>query len=336
MLSDVMEHFGLSKSLRQVDDFETEHHRQLLKDLKVAIHEGGIMALTGIVGRGKTVFLGRIQEQLRQEGQIEVAESLTFDVPRVNLDTLKLALYYDLATDKDGDLPSKTEKSERALMKVMRRCQKPIVLFVDDGHDVHGQTLRGLKQLIEKTSRRGARLTIVLAGHPRLKNDLRRPSQEETGARATVFEFEGIQGHQRRYITWLLEQCAPDVAPSDILTPDALELLAERLITPLQIQHYLTRILEQAHRFGEKPVTPTIVQATLAPDMHELEPTLTRYGYNAKALSELLHIRQAEVRSFLHGQLPPGRAEALHNQLLAAGIPLGDHLASGSNDLATG
>jgi type II secretory pathway predicted ATPase ExeA len=112
------------------------------------------------VGSGKTVFLGRIQDQLRQEGQIEVAESLTFDVPRVNLDTLKLALYDDLATDKDGDLPSKTDKSERAFMNVMRRCQKPIVLFVDDGHDVHGQTLRGLKPLIEKTSRRGARLTI--------------------------------------------------------------------------------------------------------------------------------------------------------------------------------
>ena len=95
-------------------------------------------------------------------------------------------------------------------------------------------------------------------------------------------------------------------------------------------------MLEQAHRFGEKPVTPTIVHATLAPDMHALEPTLTRYGYNAKALSELLHIRQADVRAFLHGQLPPGRAEELHNQLLAAGIPLGDHLSSGSSDLATG
>jgi type II secretory pathway predicted ATPase ExeA len=65
---------------------------------------------------------------------------------------------------------------------------------------VHGQTLRGLKQLIEKTGRRGARLTLVLAGHPRLKNDLRRPSREETGARTTVFEFEGIQGQQRRYM----------------------------------------------------------------------------------------------------------------------------------------
>lgn len=328
MLSGVMEHFGLSKSFAQAEGFETDHHRQLLKDLKIAIYEGGIIALTGIVGSGKTVLLVRLQDQLRDEGQLAVSDSLTFRVERVNLDTLKLALYYDLATEKDGDLPSKTEKSERALIRVMHRCQKPIVLFVDDGHDLHAQTLRGLKQMIEKTARRRVRLTIVLAGHPRLKNDLRRPSQEETGARATVFDFEGIQGHQRRFITWLLEQGAPDVAPSDILAPDALDLLAERLITPLQIQHYLPRMLEQAYRFGEKPVTTTIVNMTLAPDMHALEPTLTRHGYNVKALSELLHIRQREVRLFLYGQLPPGRTEELHNQLLAAGIPLGDDLSS--------
>ena len=334
MLSDVMEHFGLTKSVRHVDFFATDHHRQLLKDLKAAIHQGGIVAVTGVVGSGKTVLLGQIQDQLKHEGQIEVAESLVFDVPRVNLSTLKLALYYDLATEKDGDLPTKAEKSERALMTVMRRCQKPIVLFVDDGHDLHAQTLRGLKQFIEKTSRRGSRLTVVLAGQPRLKHDLRRPAREEIGARTTVFELEGIQGHQRRYITWLLEQCAPEVDPMEILTPEALELLAERLITPLQIQHYLTRVLEQAYRFGEKPVTPSIVQATLALDLHDLEPTLTRYGYNVKALSELLNIRQAEVRPFLHGQLPPGRTEELHNQLLAVGIPLSDTVAE--NHVALG
>jgi type II secretory pathway predicted ATPase ExeA len=145
MLSDVMEHFGLRKSLHQVDCFATEHHRQLLTDLQAAIHEGGIVALTGVVGSGKTLLLWRIQDHLRHEGQIEVAESLVCDVPRVTLSTLKLALYYDLATDKDGDLPGKPEKRERALMQVMRRCQKPIALFIDDGHDWHAQTLRSLK-----------------------------------------------------------------------------------------------------------------------------------------------------------------------------------------------
>jgi hypothetical protein len=86
--------------------------------------------------------------------------------------------------------------------------------------------------------------------------------------------------------------------------------------------------LEQAYRFGEKPVTPAIVTMTLAPDMHGLEPTLTRYGYTVHGLAELLNIRPAEVRAFLHGQLPPGRTEELHRQLLAAGIPLSDRLAS--------
>lgn len=334
MLSGVMEHFGLSQSFNQAEGFETDHHRQVLKDLKIAVYEGGIIALTGIVGSGKSELLNRLQAQLRDEGKLAISDSLTFTVQRVNLDTLKLALYYDLATEKDGDLTSKTEKSERALIRVMRRCQKPIVLFVGDGHDLHAQTLRGLKQMIEKTSRRGVRLTIVLAGHPRLKNDLRRPTQEETGARATVFDFEGIQGHQRRFITWLLEECAPEVAPSDILALDALELLAERLVTPLQILDYLPRMLEQAYRLGEKPMTPTIVTSTLAPDLHALEPTLTRHGYNIKALSELLHIRQPEVRSFLYGQLPPGRTEELHNQLLAAGIPLGDNLSSGQHQVS--
>jgi len=61
-----------------------------------------------------------------------VSESLVFDVPRVTLSTLKLALYYDLATEKDGALTGKPEKSERALLKVMQRCPKPIALFIDE------------------------------------------------------------------------------------------------------------------------------------------------------------------------------------------------------------
>jgi hypothetical protein len=126
------------------------------------------------------------------------------------------------------------------------------------------------------------------------------------------------------------------IDPLDIVTPEALDLLAERLLTPLQIQHYLTRVLEQAYRVGEKPVTPAIVHMTLAPDLHDLEPTLTRYGYNVTALAEVLNIRQADVRAFLRGQLPPGRTEELHNQLLATGIPLHDHAPAAGQQLAAG
>ena len=83
-------------------------------------------------------------------------------------------------------------------------------------------------------------------------------------------------------------------------------------------------------------MTPAILEQALAPDMHDLEPTLMRYGYNVKPLAELLNIRQAEVRAFLHGQLPPGRTAELHHQLLAAGLPLGERLGAAEYHSATG
>jgi hypothetical protein len=43
----------------------------------------------------------------------------------------------------------------------------------------------------QRPSRTGL-LSVVLAGHPKLKNDLRRSSMEEIGSRATIFELEGF------------------------------------------------------------------------------------------------------------------------------------------------
>ena len=143
------------------------------------------------------------------------------------------------------------------------------------------------------------------------------------GARATVLELDGIKGQQKRFLLWLLQQCAkPKVKPTDIFTEEAIDLLTQRLVTPWQVEYYLTLALEHAHRFGEKPVSANAVEATMAPDINALEPTLTRYGYNVKALSELLNIRAAEVRALIHGQLPEERTVELKQQILKTGIPL--------------
>jgi hypothetical protein len=47
---------------------------------------------------------------------------------------------------------------------------------------------------------------VVLAGHPKLKNDLRRSSMEEIGSRATIFELEGLGSEKPKYLKWLLLQ----------------------------------------------------------------------------------------------------------------------------------
>jgi len=64
-------------------------------------------------------------------------------------------------------------------------------------------TLIGLKRLMDVVEDVGGRLSVILAGHPKLRNDLRRPTMEEIGYRTDVFNLDGIAVSQRDYIHWL-------------------------------------------------------------------------------------------------------------------------------------
>lgn len=55
MLTEVMEHFSLVKEFPKAGYYETEHQKQMFKDINVAIHSGKLVAITGIIGCGKTV-----------------------------------------------------------------------------------------------------------------------------------------------------------------------------------------------------------------------------------------------------------------------------------------
>ncbi len=83
MLSDVMEHFGLLKEFQNDDYFETDHHKQIFQNLKVAIRQGRLIALTGIVGSGKTITFRRIYDNLQEEGAFLVSKSLCIEKKRV-------------------------------------------------------------------------------------------------------------------------------------------------------------------------------------------------------------------------------------------------------------
>ena len=65
-----------------------------------------------------------------------------------------------------------------------------------------------------------------------------------------------------------------------------------------------------------------VVEQVLSRAIDELEPTLTRNGYDAAALTLLLNAKPAEVRDFLAGTLPGDRAREFTEQLRVAGVPL--------------
>nr|AQX41864.1 ExeA-like protein [Pseudomonas coronafaciens pv. garcae] len=166
------------------------------------------------------------------------------------------------------------------MRELVKKNKRPVTLFVDEAHDLNGHTLTGLKRLMELVEDGDGRLSVVLAGHPKLRNDLRRPTMEEIGYRTDIFSLDGIAGSQREYIHWLLETCTEGMVDAEsILTEDAIDLLATKLRTPLQIQLHISLALEAGYLTGEKPVSAELVESVLSRQLDDLEPTLTRHGY---------------------------------------------------------
>jgi type II secretory pathway predicted ATPase ExeA len=131
MLSEVMAHYGLTRELDHVGYFETAQHQHMMSEIKSAVKQGKLVALSGIVGCGKTTTLHHIQALLANDQDILVSKSLAVDKDRVNLGTLILALFYDLSTEKEVKVPTQAEKRERQLLDLIQKRRKTVALFID-------------------------------------------------------------------------------------------------------------------------------------------------------------------------------------------------------------
>jgi len=324
MRAEVTAYYDFVKPLDQAGYYETRHHQQILAAIKDAILQGRLIALCGVVGCGKTMTMRRLRQQLKDENRVIVSKSVSVDKHSIKLGTLITALFYDLATDKHIRIPTQSEKRERDLRDLVKKSKRPVALFIDDAHDLSLQTLIYLKRLGEVIEDGGGKLSIVLTGHPKLQNDLRRPTMEEIGYRTDVFTWDGIAGSQREYIAWLLEACTNGKDADSVLTAEAVDMLATKLRTPLQVQQHLALALETGYRMDERPISGRLLETVLSKQLDDLEPTLARNGYRIKDLVEQFDVKAVEIKALLGGRLDPKRAGELQDRMLAAGLPLGE------------
>jgi hypothetical protein len=98
-------------------------------------------------------------------------------------------------------------------------------------------------------------------------------------------------------------------------------LLAAKLKTPLQIGQHLVRAFEAGFEIGAKPIDTSVVEAVLSHRLNDLEPQLTRNGYDVRSLVEQFDAKPSEIRQLLRGDLDPGRSRELMDEMRAAGLP---------------
>src|SRR3546814_17782455 len=97
MLADVQSSYGLARPFQGVGNFETEHQRNLVREVCAAVQTGRLIVVPGLVGSGKTHLLRRIEDELARAGKVAVAKSLAVDKRRTSLPSLIEALFYDLS-----------------------------------------------------------------------------------------------------------------------------------------------------------------------------------------------------------------------------------------------
>ncbi|NEG59932.1 phosphoribulokinase [Pantoea agglomerans] len=120
----------------------------------------------------------------------------------------------------------------------------------------------------------------------------------------------------------MLKSSAAKGKPEDILTTEAIDQLAMKLRTPLQVPLHLTLTMEAGYQTGEKPITATLVESVLSRQQDDLESMLTRRGYRLKDMVEQFDAKPAEIRALFNNQLAPAPTAELRDKTLAVGLPI--------------
>jgi type II secretory pathway predicted ATPase ExeA len=322
MILDALEEYSLIKPLSEAGFYATDKIKRLHEKIKnLALSYGSLIAVSGTVGSGKTTFINELMHDLKKEGKCIVSYSYSSDREGVNVKTLLTALLIDV-NKSDKPSPTGYETRDRHLVKLMEDNNKPVVLFIDEAQDLHGNTLSALKKLSEMAKLSRQTLTIILAGQPKLKNTIRSAKMEEIGSRAYVIDLdEQIIGKKDKYLQWAITQClSKDKKWGDVITQEALTHLTEHLITPLQIISHFNRALEIGFSAGVKPINKEVIDQVLKPLGSILESRYARSGYRIGTLAKILHTSEREINQWFLGKLPELRIAEIQEALAHANV----------------
>ena len=323
MIEQILERFGFEKEFAEAGWFENESFMDLLQTLKDEIRKGRIIVITGSMGVGKTSTIEQIRPRLELEKDILISISYSVEKQRVTLQSLISALTMDLSFEDHRALARvrQPEFRERFLRKLFHDAKKNVALFIDEAHDLPFQTLVELKRMMETCKTETSKLSIVLVGHPRLKMDLKKPELQEIGNRAYFKEMRGIAGSERQFFNWMMECCLKKgVKISDIFTDDAVEFIVTNLTTPLQMHCFIWRALEEAFEAGQKMISIETLREAVAKDLQDKESLLVRLGYNVRRLSDILGMREVDVRSYFAGKLAPEKHREIEEGIQTLGL----------------
>lgn len=246
----------------------------------LAVRNQALVSVFGQSGTGKTSAV----EQALTATQALVVEVQRPERERVHLGDVMVALERDLTEERESARRSGEARAGQ-VRRLLGDTRRPVVLFIDDAHELHSSTLRGLKRLRELSWRgRKPLLGIVLVG----ETD-RTATVPAVDRRTVKFGFSGLSVAEAR--SALQSVCG------EALEASALERLAAA--SPARnwfdMQDLVDRALLQAAARGETVVSAVAAAAAIREAAGQSTKTVTVPGEQSAASNgePLAHLLKA-------------------------------------------
>lgn len=257
---------------------ESRYVREVLYD---AAANGGFLAVVGESGSGKSTLRKELIERLRVEDpSVIIVEPYTLGMASSDKDGKPLRAPHIaeaiISTVTPGTpMPSSPEMRFRRLHQVLKdsaRAGFKHCLIIEEAHDLHRHTLKGLKRFWELEDGLKRLLSIILIGQTELEDKLLNKDAyvREVVQRCDLVHLPAVQD-LKDFLTFRFSRVRADM--TTVFSPDALEELQNRLVAardnsghgvymgfPLMISNFAIAAMNYAAAVGEKQVTADVVR----------------------------------------------------------------------------
>ena len=259
------------------DVYLNENARFAEEYLYITAKIGGMLALIGESGSGKTTIRRLALDRIQNEGlKIRVVNPRIIDKGRLTASLICDAIIADCSSETPRrTLEAKARQVERILTNSSRSGYSH-VLMIEEAHDLSIQTLKYLKRFWEMEDGFKKLLAIVLIGQPEMKGKLdeaRNWEAREIIRRMEVLELDPLSNGKEIAAYLDVKFRRLDRNRKDIFADDACEALARRLLVqarndvvysvayPLLINNWARRAMNLAASMKVKLVDAQVVNS---------------------------------------------------------------------------
>ena len=171
--------FGIAKSPfindlgNHTDVYRSEGTRYISQAMWLAAKNGGMIAVIGESGAGKSVLRRDLIDRVkREEAPIRIIQPATLDKTRLTASAVCDAIVADLSTEQPKRTLEAKARQIRRLLTGSATAGNSHVLIIEEAHDLTVATLKYLKRFWELEDGFSKLLGIILIGQPELKMQL--------------------------------------------------------------------------------------------------------------------------------------------------------------------